>query len=128
MKKPKHITTSIDMDGSVAEVFLAKFNQLAALCEKVIEQNENSEKEIIRLNQKIDALQEPKIYSIHDLCRIFNVSPNTISKYIKQGLLPCCSEGQKVWFTSEQVNEFNRRTDNRTKSVLINSTQDMKRN
>lgn len=103
------------MDGPVAEVFLAKFNQLVELCETMKVQNENSKKEIIKLNQKIDALQEPKYYSIQDLCRIFNVSPNTIAKYIKMGLLNCCSVGQKVWFTQEQIDDFNRRTDTRYK-------------
>lgn len=116
------------MVGPVAEVFFAKFNQLVLLFEEMKEQNENNKKEINQLNQKIDALQEPKIYSIKDLCRIFDVWPNTISKYIKSGLLPCCSEGQKVWFTLEHINEFNRRTDNRYKSDFLNSIQTMERN
>jgi hypothetical protein len=128
MKKPKHITTTIDMVGPVAELFLAKFNQLVELCETMKEQNENNTKEINQLNQKIDALQEPKHYSIQDLCRIYNVSPNTLAKYINLGLLNSCSVGQKVWFTREQIEDFNRRTDSRYKDNMNECGLDFQKN
>ena len=128
MKKTKHITTTLDMVGPVAEVFLAKFNQLVELCETLKAQNNNYTKQFDILNQKIDELQEPRIYFVEDLCRIYNVSTNTIAKYRKIGLLNCCIDGQKVWFTQQHIDDFNRRTDSRYKDNMNECELDFEKN
>jgi len=118
MRKAKQIATTIDMDGLLAEVFMAKFNQQVELCNALKVQNEVIIADMGALNQKIIDSQEPRIYFIEDLCRIYGVSENTIHKYRKLELLDCCDVGQKVWFTQEHLDDFNRRTDSRYKHKL----------
>jgi len=118
MRKAKHIVTTIDMDGLIAEVFLAKFNQQVELCDALKAQNETILAYLGTLDQRIIDLQAPRIYFIKDLCKMYDVSENTIHNYRKSGLLDCCHVGQKVWFTQEHLDDFNRRTDGRYKHKL----------
>jgi len=118
MRTTKQIVTTIDMEGPVAEVFWAKFDQQVEQFDLLKKQNENLLKRINTLEQKIDDLQKSRNYTIDEMCEILRVSENKLREYRKKGLLIDCSDGKKIWFTQEHLDEFYRRTDSRNKGKL----------
>ncbi|MEI6753144.1 MAG: hypothetical protein WCK78_08240, partial [Paludibacter sp.] len=61
-------------------------------------------------------IREP--YSIDGMCKKLGISDTKLKEYRDNGLMDCCSEGQKVWFTEEHLQDFYRRTDSRYKLKL----------
>ncbi|GEM_PF-5333529 len=109
---PKHSTNNnvgIEVDPT------ANFNQadMQGVVQKLI--NENFKEAIEKIVKQIGISKQITIYFTSDLCRIYNVSESTIYNYRKSGRLHYCSDGQKVWFTQEHIDEFNWLTDSRNK-------------
>ena len=93
----------------------SNFNQADMLCEAMKLMNDNFKGAIENIARQIVISKQITIYSTADLCRIYNVSESTLYNYRKTGRLPYCSDGQKVWFTQEQIEQFNWLTDSRNK-------------
>ena len=92
-------------------------NQAVVLCELMKLINENFSGVIEKIAKQIGISKQTTIYFTADLCRIYNVSESTIFNYRKSGKLQYCSDGQKVWFTQEHLDEFNWLTDSRNKQI-----------
>lgn len=118
MSKTNQIVNTIDMEGPVAEVFWAKFDYGVEQFDLIKKQNENLLKHINILEQKIDDLRKPRNYTIEEMCEILRVCDNKLREYRKKGLMDNCSDGKKIWFTQEHLDEFYRRTDSRNKGKL----------
>lgn len=109
---------SVELIEKVAEAPAASFNQQEELCRVIKTVGDNLIKAVEDLNTQIKNSQIPQIYFTKDLCEIYKVSESTIYKNRKSGLLDYCSDGQKIWFTQEHIDDFNRRTDSRFKEEL----------
>lgn len=72
-----------------------------------------------RIAKEIAISKQNTIYFTEDLCRMFNVSESKIYLYRKSGKLHYCSDGQKIWFTQEHIDEFNWLCDSRNKDSNI---------
>ena len=94
-------------------------NQADMLCKVMKVMNDNYFKMYERIANQIDKSKQTTIYFTSDLCRIYNVSESTIYHYRKSGKLNYCSDGQKVWFTQEHIDEFNWINDSRNKQSTI---------
>jgi hypothetical protein len=109
---PKHSTNNnveIEVDPA------ANVNQADMLCMVLKLINDNPNGAFEKIAKLIDISKQITIYFTSDLCRIYNESESTIYNYRISGKLNLCSEGQKVWFTQEQIDEFNWLTDRRNK-------------
>ena len=109
---PKHSTNNnveIEVEPTVNS------NQADMLGEVMKLINNNFDGAIEKIAKQICVSKQIIIYFTADLCRIYNVSESTIYNYRKSGRLHYCSDGQKVWFTQEQIDEFNWLTDSRNK-------------
>ena len=126
MGRSKQIASN-QMPDNLAEVLLAKLSHLEELCgdmkndlrhyrednEKLREENNQLRAENEELKNE---LREP--YSIKGLCKKLGVCENTLTGYRERELLDCCSDGQKLWFREEHLQEFYRKTDSRYKVKL----------
>jgi len=48
----------------------------------------------------------PRVYDLVQLQEILHVSKRTIATWLKEGILPHCRVGAKIWVTEEQFQEF----------------------
>jgi len=120
---PKSKPILIELTGYITDVFWSKFAKLEGLYadnkELMNEKKELTTKihrleiEIVQLKNEI---REP--YSIDGMCKKLGISDTKLKEYRDNGLIDCCSVGQKVWFTEEHLQEFYRRTDSRFKVKL----------
>ena len=95
---PTANSNQADMLGVVTQLINTNFNMMKDLFEK-----------------QICIPKQLNYFLTADLCRIYNVSESTIYNYRKSVRLPYCSDGQKVWFTQEHIDEFNWLNDSRNK-------------
>lgn len=122
MSKSKSIT-SIELTGHLPEVIWAKFDNMEALYadnKELMNENKELTTKIHRLEIEIVQLKNEirAPYSIGSMCKKLEISDTTLNKYREEGLIDCCSVGQKVWFTEDHLQEFYRRTDSRFKVRL----------
>lgn len=109
---PKHSTNNnveIEVDPT------ANFNQADMLGMVTQLINTNYKMVMEMFEKQIANSKQTTIYFTSDLCRMYNVTKSTIYNYRKSGRLHYCSDGQKVWFTQEHIDEFNWLTDSRNK-------------
>lgn len=104
------ITNKVEIDVPQTD----NLNLTDVLCEVMKMLNTNFEKVI---EEKYKQINKPKqtIYFTEDLCHMYNVSKSCIYLYRKSGKLHFCSDGQKVWFTQEHIDDFNWLCDSRNK-------------
>lgn len=122
MSKSKTIN-SIELTGHIPEVIWAKFDNMEALYADNKElMNENKELRIENNQLKIENMElKNEIsapYSIKGMCTKLGISETTLYTYREEGLIDCCTLGQKVWFTEEHLQDFLRKTDSRYKPKL----------
>ena len=111
---PKHSTNE---QGEIVVEPTYNFSQtdLQAMLKQMMDTNAQMIMDIFE--KQFSTPNNINIYSTADLCRIYHVSESTIYNYRKSGRLHYCSDGQKVWFTQEHIDEFNWLTDSRNKKT-----------
>lgn len=110
---------------SLKDVLIELLKILKMIITKIKTEDKNTEEK--RIEEKITTINQNRsyqtsIYFTTDLCHMYNVSESTIYNYRKNGKLPFCSDGQKVWFTQEHIDEFNWNSDSRNKKSNIQET------
>ncbi|MFZ4456619.1 MAG: helix-turn-helix domain-containing protein [Bacteroidales bacterium] len=118
MTNSKQHTNPKELVESTAQVVSENPNQMEELCRLMREMNENNVKMLENIRHELNQAQNRRIYFTKDLCKMYEVSEGTIYNYRKSGKLDYCSDGQKVWFTAEQLDDFDRRHDSRYNSKL----------
>ena len=111
------VIDKVEMDVTQTD----QLNLKDVLCEMLKLLNENTEKLV---NEKLKQQNNPKqtVFFTKDLMQMFDVSESTIYNYRKSGKLPYCSDGQKVWFTQENIDAFNWNCDSRNKQSALSKT------
>ncbi len=109
------IVNKVEMDVPQTD----NLNLTDVLCEVMKKMNTNFEITIDKLVKQINLSKQTTIYFTSDLCQMYNVSESTIYHYRKSGKLHYCSDGQKVWFTQEHIDDFNWLNDSRNKQSTI---------